>query len=85
MCMMSDGTDQVAQRIKDFGLVAAVTTAGFSIERQEREGRQVYFLFEDSDQLRSTIADYWSDQLRVPARSYFDTQRMLKSRIYGDE
>jgi hypothetical protein len=79
---IKDGPAQAEQQIKDFGLVVALVTAGFTINGQNLDGRSVYFTFKDSRELQKAIEDYWSDTLTVNPRRYFDNMRMVKSRIH---
>ena len=72
------------QRFKDFGLVAALVSVGFAIDRTEREQRTMFFIFKDSTELTDAVRNYWSGALEVSARSYFDNTKMLKSLIYGE-
>ena len=78
---MDTGAD--THRIKDLGLAAALVTAGFEVQRTEKELKSVYFLFNKSQKLDAAVSDYWSDKLIVQARSYFDNTKMLKNRIYN--
>jgi hypothetical protein len=69
--------------ISDFGLVAALVTTGFGIRRTERDGRRVFFVFENSTDLQDTTDAYWSGTLKVYARQLIDNTKMLKSLIYA--
>jgi hypothetical protein len=83
MIRKDDVNVEAGQRLKDFGLVAALVSAGFAIERTERDFRTVYFVFSASTALNDAISAYWANTLIVSARQYFDNTKMLKSRIYG--
>jgi hypothetical protein len=72
------------QRLKDFGLVAALVSCDFVIQKTERNFKTVYFLFENTPAIEKRISEYWSNTLSVPARLYFDNTKMLKSRIYDE-
>ncbi|HEX4774938.1 MAG TPA: DUF5659 domain-containing protein [Candidatus Saccharimonadales bacterium] len=70
--------------ISDFGLVAALVTSGFGIQRTERIGNRVFFIFGKDDDFTKSIDDYWAGMLRVYARQYFDNTKMLKNLIYSE-
>jgi hypothetical protein len=72
------------QRLKDFGLVAALVSCNFDIQKTERDFKTVYFVFEDTPVIKRAILAYWDNTLTVPARQYFENTKMLKSRIYDE-
>lgn len=70
-------------RVSEFGLVAALVTSGYGIRRTEQQGRRVFFIFENTSALQSTMSEYWAGMLKVYARQYSDNTKMLKSMIYS--
>lgn len=81
---MGINESQNTQRISDFGCIAAMLTAGFDIQSTERKGTRIYFIFDNSDELKTAVADYWSRKLALPLLDYFENTKRLKSRIYSE-
>lgn len=79
-----DQSAQNTQRLKDFGLVAALISCDFTLINTEVVSKTVYFVFNNGPQLERSIKDYWANKLFVPARQYFDNTKMLKSLIYSE-
>jgi predicted Zn-dependent protease len=75
---------EIEQRFKDFGLVAALISVGFTVVRTERDYKSVYFIFGTTKVLNDAVSAYWANTLTVPARQYFENTKMLKSRIYDE-
>ena len=72
------------QRLKDFGLVAALVTKNFPLLTTEKDIRTVYFVFRHTQELEQAIAEYRANKLVVYARQYFENTKMLKSIIYSE-
>lgn len=68
----------------DFGTAAAIMTCGFSIRRTDKDGRRVFFVFDNSDDLQKVVDDYRSCDLLVSARRYFENTKMLKDILYNE-
>lgn len=69
----------------DLALAAALVEVGYSLIRLNSDNpRRVIFIFSNSENLESCIADYWQDRLEVNPKSYFDTLKHLKTRIYAE-
>jgi hypothetical protein len=71
-------------RISDFGTAAAILSCGFSIRCTDKDGRRVFFVFDNSDELQKVIDDYRSGDLVVSARRYFENTKMLKDILYNE-
>jgi len=84
MSYHDDANVETEQKIKDFGLVAALISVGFTVIRTERDYKTVYFIFATIKPLNDAISAYWANTLTVPARQYFENTKMLKSRIYDE-
>ncbi len=70
--------------IRDLGLATALVSLGFQINETQRDaGGRAYFLFDDSEKLKSVVESYYANTLMVPARTYSDNSKMLKTRIYS--
>ncbi len=82
---ISRTTETGHQRFRDFGLVAALVTKDFVIQKTEKDFKHVFFIFEDSSALQDAVSQYWANKLFVSARQYFDNTKMLKSRIYSED
>lgn len=70
--------------LKDFGLVAALITIGFTVKETELYGQRIHFVFDDNSALQKAMHDYWSNALMVSASHYYDSTKQLKSRIYNE-
>ena len=71
-------------RTSDLYFAAYLKTAGVPLERTEREGRRVFFLFQDqgSAVMRELKDGYFMDKAKVPALSYAQALKSLKALIY---
>lgn len=71
-------------RTKDLYYAAYLRVAGISLVDTVREGRQVYFLFDDPG--NGVIPDlkkaYFSDKAKVPAMSFVQAIRMMKTLVH---
>lgn len=81
---LGNNTPAQEAHISDFGLAAAMVTAGFGIRRTERIGNRVFFVFGKTDDFAEAQNDYFGGFLKVYARQYFDNTKMLKSLIYSE-
>lgn len=78
--------NQLTVRVRDLGLAAALVSCGFEISQTcwDQSGR-AYFIFTETDGIKRTVDDYWSDTLVVRARKLSDNIKMLKGVIYAEK
>lgn len=76
--------DEYNYETNDLALAAALIEQGHTLDSlNSANPRRVLFIFNNSKQLESCVADYWRETLLVNPKRYFDTIRHLKSRIYA--
>ena len=67
-------------RTADYGQVGYLFARGFSFDRLEGDGGQIFFHFAPSPELLSAIGEYGSNAL-VPCRDFFHGLRRAKAII----
>lgn len=73
-------------RTSDLYFAAFLKTAGVPLVGTSREGRVVFFLFEDqgAPAMGSLKTQYFMDQAKVPALSYTQAIKSLKVLIFSE-
>ena len=66
-------------RTSDLYYAAYLKVAGVIFLDTEKEGHRIYFVFENSDNIRDLKKEYFNRTSRVPALSYADEIRTMKS------
>ena len=70
----------------DFPLCSVLIGCGFQPDSLDRsDERRTTFIFQKTKELEKAIQAYWNRELKVEPLALFDSQRYLKSRIYGSE
>jgi len=72
-------------RTSDLYFAAYLKVAAVPLLGKEREGKRVFFLFEDmgSSNMRELKDQYMTDRAKVPALSYAQAVKALKALIYS--
>jgi len=72
--------DNGEHRTSDLYFAAYLKVAGVSFKETEREGRRVFFVFEDVDRsvLRDLKNGYFNRTAKVPALSFADEIKTMK-------
>lgn len=76
-------TEYVGYSSTDLYLVAALLSRGHPLLGTERKGRRVYFLMEDTPELRANIGDYFGGRLSVDALDFSNQVKSAKAIIYN--
>lgn len=70
----------------DFPLCSVLLCCGFTLDSMDRsDKKRTTFIFQKTKELGQAIEAYWDRQLKVEPLALFESQRYLKSRIYGGE
>ncbi len=70
----------------DLILATTLYALGFSIDHLNKENpTRVVFNFVKSDELDSTVHDFWADLIKINPKTFASCQKDLKSRIYSKE
>lgn len=68
----------------DLGLASALVSVGVRLMDLDKSNlRRVEFVFEDTEEIKQLVDDYWANNLRVSPLTYFNSMKMLKNRIYS--
>ena len=70
-------------KTKDFYLAALLFLKKYPLRDHEEDNGKTVFYFQDSDELRDTVQDYFYDQLTVSPHQYQEAIKMAKSIIYS--
>lgn len=62
---------------------AYLKVAGVPLVDTRREGSRVYFIFEDSPNLKDLKREYYNRTAKVPAMSYADEIQAMKNLVYA--
>jgi len=69
----------------DLSLATTLMTDGFNLAELNRDDpRRVGFVFEDSNDLKEAIKQYWNNELLVEPQAYFNNMKQLKNRMYNN-
>lgn len=68
---------------KDFYLAACIITSGMKMLSCERTKSFTIFNFEDTNELRNLVSDYYGMKYKVEAMSFSSNIRSLKSAIHS--
>jgi hypothetical protein len=80
---MTRSTAQEVFRTADLSLCGALCVLGFVVESVDKVSpHRSVFVFNESDELKSTIDRYWRGELRVEPQAFFNQLKVLKARIY---
>ena len=69
-------------RTSDLYYAAYLKVAGVELQGTDREGKRVFFLFEDGPTLRDLKDQYFMDRAKVPALSYAQAIKALKALVF---
>ena len=69
------------KELSDLGLIAALTSLGFSSEGRRKEGQRVFFSFEDTPELEKICDDYFNHKLMVDAFNMHMCLKQVKTSI----
>jgi len=70
---------EVEYRTADLYYAAFLKTAAVSFLRTDREGRRVFFIFENSSMIPELQSQYYNRTAKVAALTYADEIRTMKS------
>lgn len=87
MVMQTDGSlgKHNIIEIRDLGLATALVSLNHDLYGTERTNSgRVYFVFNDTQALRSMTKAYWNNELDVDARTYSEVLKTLKNLIYSE-
>lgn len=64
--------------------LAATISLNIPLESIERiqGSRKAYFIFPNTDDVRSLVSDFWNRTLTVEPQAYFDQLKAIKTRLY---
>jgi hypothetical protein len=72
-------------RTSEISLAATLVAFGYPLDFLERtDSSKVFFVFKRDSQLDEIIQRFWSRNLTVEPLTLFESQRYLKSRIFGE-
>jgi hypothetical protein len=71
-------------RTSDLYLAAYFKVAGVNFLKIEREGRRVFFVFEESEAVPDLKSQYFNRTSKVVALSYADEIKIMKSLTYEE-
>ncbi len=70
--------------ITDLNLAATLTALEYKLISLDRSNaKRVGFVFEDSQEIKQSINDYWDEKIELPALTLFNAQKLLKNRLYS--
>jgi len=69
------------KEISDLGLIAAITSLGYSSEGRRKEGQRVIFSFESTPEIEKICEDYFNHKLLVDPFNFHMTLKQVKSSI----
>lgn len=67
----------------DFPLCAALAMNHPIVAENRMDPHRVEFIFKRNQDVEETIKRYWRNELLVDPQRYWETQRRLKSRLWG--
>jgi len=76
-----EATDEY--RTKDLAEGALLLTKGKRLLRLEREGKIVWFVFEDEKACKKLSYQFWFGKCLVNAKNYYGSLTILKNRIFA--
>lgn len=56
----------------------------FPILSLEKEGRRVFFCFQNSSELSQVINEFWAGNLSFEPQRFFQQLKLMKAHIYGN-
>lgn len=71
-------------KTKDIGEAAALLTVGHRIREIQRTGKLVFFVFDNTPEVKSDSQEYFFGNLTAQARDFYANLKMLKHRIFND-
>lgn len=69
------------KEISDLGLLAAITSLGYSSEGRKKEGQRVTFSFESTTELEKICDDYFNHRLMIDAFNMHMSLKQVKTSI----
>lgn len=72
-------------RTSDLYYAAYLKVAGIPFKGTEREDRRIFFLFENSENMRDLKVQYYNGSSKVPAMPYADAIKAMKSLTHDTE
>lgn len=72
-------------RTSDLYYAAYLRVAGVTFKGTEKEGSRVFFLFENSENMRDLKVQYHNGTSKVPAMPYADAIKSMKSLTHDSE
>lgn len=70
----------------ELSLSAALMCLGFTLDSLDKTNpKRIIFIFKRNENLDLAARKFWERQLLVEPLAFFETQRYLKSRIYGGQ
>jgi hypothetical protein len=78
--------EKVFYQTSDINLAATLVTIGFTIETiNPMNPNRVMLYFDDTEELRKAVENYWNDKLTVVPREFINNRRDLMSRVKQGE
>ncbi|MBU0731275.1 hypothetical protein KKC88_00165 [Patescibacteria group bacterium] len=69
-------------KTRDMNLASSLVACGFKVEVRKNNNNICDFLFKNSKNLDTTIAQYWNQELEIEASNLFTAIKNIKARIY---
>lgn len=68
----------------DFNLATTLTALGCPMIEMEKinNSKRVEFVFEENEDLKNLIDQYWSSNLQIEPKTFCMQQKVLKSQLY---
>ena len=67
----------------DLYLIAAFLCRGCLYTMTRHEGRRVFFIFEETEALKTNVRDYFADRLLVGAQDYANQVQNVKKTVFN--
>lgn len=71
-------------KTRDLAEASLLLVKNQQLVRLEREGKIVYFVFENRINCRKLSDEFWFGECLVNAKSYYDAMQRLKNRIFSN-
>lgn len=69
-------------KTKDIGLVAGLIEKGHTPRERMMEGTDVFFIFDDGDDVQEIVENYFNNRLEVDAYSFANALKAVKKSMY---
>lgn len=70
-------------KTKDLAEASLLLVKNQKLVRLDRQGRIVYFVFDDKNNCEKLSNDFWFGECLVNAKSYYEAIQTLKNRIFS--